>query len=97
MGHSRGGHIAFRTAQLRPDLLRKLMLVEPGGEPDATLDPEASNKGVSQRAARFAATVEMVRKGDSEGALKSFFEALEGDGAWALLATVAKQATMSLP
>jgi pimeloyl-ACP methyl ester carboxylesterase len=91
MGHSRGKHIAFRTAQLRPDLLRKLMLVEPGGELDATLDPEASNEGVSQQAARFAATVEMVRKGDSEGALKSFFEALERDGAWALLATVVKQ------
>ena len=39
MGHSRGGHIAFRVAQLRPDLLRKLVLAEPGGELDATLDP----------------------------------------------------------
>jgi pimeloyl-ACP methyl ester carboxylesterase len=91
MGHSRGGHIAFRAAQLRPDLLRKLVLAEPGGELDATLDPEASNEGGAQRAARFAATVEMVRKGDSEGALKSFFEALEGDGSWARLAAVAKQ------
>ena len=42
MGHSRGGHIAFRVAQLRPDLLRKLVLAEPGGELDATLDPAAS-------------------------------------------------------
>ena len=39
MGHSRGGHIAFRVAQRRPDLLRKLILAEPGGELDATLDP----------------------------------------------------------
>jgi pimeloyl-ACP methyl ester carboxylesterase len=29
MGHSRGGHIAFRAAQRRPDLLRKLILAEP--------------------------------------------------------------------
>jgi pimeloyl-ACP methyl ester carboxylesterase len=36
MGHSRGGHIAFRVAQQRPDLLRKLILAEPGGELDAT-------------------------------------------------------------
>ena len=28
MGHSRGGHIAFRVAQLRPDLLRRLVLAE---------------------------------------------------------------------
>src|ERR1700710_1268766 len=26
MGHSRGGHIAFRIAQQRPELLRKLVL-----------------------------------------------------------------------
>ena len=39
MGHSRGGHIAFRVAQQRPDLLRKLVLAEPGGDLDASLDP----------------------------------------------------------
>ena len=48
MGHSRGGHIAFRVAQLRPDLLRKLVLAEPGGELDATLDPAASGPTPSQ-------------------------------------------------
>jgi pimeloyl-ACP methyl ester carboxylesterase len=32
MGHSRGGHVSFRVAQRRPDLLRKLILAEPGGE-----------------------------------------------------------------
>jgi pimeloyl-ACP methyl ester carboxylesterase len=26
MGHSRGGHVSFRVAQRRPDLLRKLIL-----------------------------------------------------------------------
>src|SRR5216684_1113693 len=41
MGHSRGGHISFRVAQRRPDLLRKLILAEPGGELDPTLDPSA--------------------------------------------------------
>jgi esterase len=90
MGRSRGGHIALRTAQLRPDLLRKLVLAEPGGELDATLDP-ASNDGVSQRKARFAATAEMVRNGDGEGALASFFDALEGEGAWRRLSVAAKQ------
>ena len=41
MGHSRGGHVSFRVAQRRPDLLRRLILAEPGGELDATLDPAA--------------------------------------------------------
>ena len=34
MGHSRGGHIAFRVAQDFPGLVRKLVLVEPGGALD---------------------------------------------------------------
>ncbi len=91
MGHSRGGHIAFRTAQLRPDLLRRLVLAEPGGELDSTLDPAASDDGMSQRTARFAGIAEMVRRGDSEGALKAFFEAIEGEGAWGRLAAAPKQ------
>src|SRR5258708_14828960 len=39
MGHSRGGHICFRVAQRRPDLLRQLILAEPGGGLDAPPDP----------------------------------------------------------
>ena len=31
IGHSRGGHLAFRLALKRPELLRKLVLAEPGG------------------------------------------------------------------
>src|SRR4030088_1260225 len=53
MGHSRGGHISFRVAQRRPDLLRKLILAEPGGELDPSLDP-AAIPGPSQRATRIA-------------------------------------------
>ncbi len=91
MGHSQGGHIAFRTAQLRPDLLRRLVLAEPGGELDATLDPTATPDGASQRAARFAVAASKVSDGDSEGALKLFFDAIEGDGAWGRLAAAPKQ------
>ena len=54
MGHSRGGHIAFRAAQRRPDLLRKLILVEPGGDLDASLDP-AAKPGPSQFTGGFTA------------------------------------------
>jgi pimeloyl-ACP methyl ester carboxylesterase len=44
MGHSRGGHVSFRVAQRRPDLLRKLILAEPGGELDPTLDSRATRR-----------------------------------------------------
>jgi pimeloyl-ACP methyl ester carboxylesterase len=39
LGHSRGGHVGFRVAQARPELLRKLVLAEPDGDLDPTLRP----------------------------------------------------------
>ena len=89
MGHSRGGHIAFRVAQLRPELLRKLILAEPGGELDATLAPAAA-PGPSQRA-RISAAAETVAAGDIDGGLMSFFDGIEGDGAWARLPAAPRQ------
>jgi pimeloyl-ACP methyl ester carboxylesterase len=90
MGHSRGGHISFRAAQRRPDLLRKLILVEPGGELDASLDP-AAKPGPSQLAGRFAVSAERISAGDVDGGLKFFFDTVEGDGAWAHLAEAPRQ------
>jgi esterase len=90
MGHSRGGHIGFRVAQLRPELLRRLVLAEPGGELDPSLDL-AAVPGPSQRAARFAALAGKISEGDIDGGLKLFFDAIEGDGAWAHLAAAPKQ------
>ena len=87
MGHSRGGHVAFRVAQQRPDLLRRLVLAEPGGSLDPSLDPTPA----ASTSARSLALAEMVKAGDIEGALKSFVEAIEGDGAWARLSAAARQ------
>jgi pimeloyl-ACP methyl ester carboxylesterase len=90
MGHSRGGHISFRAAQRRPELLRKLILVEPGGELDGSLDP-AAKPGPSQLAARFAVSAERITAGDIDGGMKFFFDAIEGDGAWARLPEAPRQ------
>jgi esterase len=90
MGHSRGGHIAFRVAERRPELLRKIVLAEPGGELDRSLDP-ASAPGPSQRAARFAVSAGKVIAGDIDGGLMFFFDTIEGEGAWARLPAAPKQ------
>src|SRR6202171_4788874 len=90
MGHSRGGHISFRVAQRRPDLLRKLILAEPGGELDGTLDP-AFKPGPSPLAARIAASAEKIAAGDVDGGLTLFFDAIEGPGAWKRLPATPKQ------
>jgi pimeloyl-ACP methyl ester carboxylesterase len=90
MGHSRGGHICFRVAQRRPDLLRKLILAEPGGELDGTLDPDYK-PGPSPLAARIAASAAVIAKGDIDGGLQIFLDALEGPGAWKRLPAAPKQ------
>jgi esterase len=91
MGHSRGGHIAFRVAQARPDLLRKLVLAEPGGDLDASLPVPAGTPAHPPLAARTARSVEMIHAGDIEGALQNFYEGIEGDGSWRRVPAVAKQ------
>ena len=91
MGHSRGGHIAFRVAQARPDLLRRLVLAEPGGDLDASLNPAAATSGPSPPAARFPNAAENVRSGDIDGAMNLFVDMIDGEGAWARLPTAAKQ------
>ena len=90
MGHSRGGHIAFRIAEQRPELLRRLILAEPGGELDQSLDPAAA-PGPSPRAARFAVAAEKIRNGDIDGGLMIFFDTIEGEGAWARLPAAPRQ------
>jgi pimeloyl-ACP methyl ester carboxylesterase len=89
MGHSRGGHIAFRVAQQRPEWLRRLVLAEPGGDLDSSLDPAPPSP--SPLGARIMASAEKVKAGDIDGALKNFFDGIEGDGAWARLPAAPKQ------
>jgi esterase len=87
MGHSRGGHIAFRVAQQRPDLLRRVVLAEPGGDLDPSLAPQAAPP---LRASAVAAA-EKIAAGDVEGGLAGFIDAIDGEGAWRALAPAAQQ------
>jgi esterase len=90
MGHSRGGHLAFRVAQQRPDLLRRLVLAEPGGELDPSLDP-STNLASHGRSAMFVTAAEKIGKGDIEGGIAGFVDTADGEGAWARLPPAAKQ------
>jgi pimeloyl-ACP methyl ester carboxylesterase len=90
MGHSRGGHVCFRVAQQRPDLLRRVILAEPGGELDATLDPDFKG-GPSPLLARFTASADRIAAGDVDGGLALFVDTLEGPGRWERLPPLMKQ------
>ena len=91
MGHSRGGHIAFRVAQLRPDLVRRLVLAEPGGDLDASLAPASAGSLLPPMRANAVAAAEKIAAGDIEGGLTSFIDALEGTGVWRQLPETEKQ------
>jgi esterase len=92
MGHSRGGHIGFRVAEQRPDLLRRLVLAEPGGDLDASLIPPFSPPPPPMPLAlAMPMVLKSIRSGDIDGALKPFVDAIDGDGAWARLPAAARQ------
>jgi esterase len=91
MGHSRGGHICFRVARQRPDLLRKVVLAEPGGDFDVSLDPTVVPGQPSALAARILKSVQKVRDGDVEAALQNFVDGIDSEGAWGRLAAAPKQ------
>jgi esterase len=78
MGHSRGGHIAFRVAQLRPDLLRRLVLAEPGGDLDATLHPDGAAAPARAFSTRYHDAADRITAGNIDGALE-IFAGLIGD------------------
>jgi pimeloyl-ACP methyl ester carboxylesterase len=95
MGHSRGGHIAFRVAGARPDLVKKLILAEPGGELDASLMPAGPGITPEMAKARTASIVDAAAKiaaGDIDGGLELFVDRIDGPGTWAKRPAAAKQA-----
>jgi pimeloyl-ACP methyl ester carboxylesterase len=89
LGHSRGGHIAFRMAQQRPDLLHRLVLAEPGGELDASLQARAD--GTLPLSAQVTAAVGKIAAGDVAGGLESFADAINGPGTWQRLPAATQQ------
>ena len=78
LGHSRGGHIAFRVAERHPGLVHALVLAEPGGELDESLGGTPGGQ-----AGTFAAGAALIAAGDIEAGLTSIAEFTGGPGAWA--------------
>jgi pimeloyl-ACP methyl ester carboxylesterase len=79
VGHSRGGRVAFGVALARPDLIRKLVLMEPNLY---SLAPPASPPGMDPRAARIKRTAARFEQGDIDGGLEVYLDDIEGAGFW---------------
>jgi esterase len=93
IGHSRGGHIGFRLASRRPDLIRKLVLAEPGGTLEDALipaDAKASGPAAGTREHVELASTK-IATGDLEGGLQIFTDAINKPGSWDALSLADRQ------
>ena len=92
IGHSRGGHIAFRVAQTFPDLVGKLVLVEPGGALDASLEPPQAPKSLPiALGPLYAKAAERIRRGEIDEGLAPTIDVIYGPGGWTKLPDQKKQ------
>jgi esterase len=83
VGLSRGGHIAFRVAQQFPHLVRALVLAEPGGVLDASLETGLAPAGPTLALGPlFTATAEFIRRGEIDEGLAPAINSLVGSGGW---------------
>lgn len=80
IGHSRGGHIAFRLAQHHPELLASVVLLEPGGELDESL---GGAPPTGDQTSAFARAAALISEGKVEEGLTVVAEHTGGPGAWA--------------
>ena len=85
LGHSRGGHIAFRVASEHKALIEELVLSEPGGDCDESLG------GTPARAGGFAAVAAEIAAGRIDKGLSQFAERIGGPGAWNRWSAAEKQ------
>jgi pimeloyl-ACP methyl ester carboxylesterase len=93
IGHSRGGHLAFRLALQRPDLVDRLVLAEPGGQLDESLAPESAAAAPPAAALKgfVAEAAEKIAAGDLDGGLRAFIDGVNGPGSWDALPAADRQ------
>ena len=89
VGWSRGGYVAADAAKMRPDLVRKLVLLDPGL--NALLPRPGGAPTEDVRTKRAKATEPYFRRGDMEGGLQFFFDDVNGAGAWSRLPEAQRQ------
>lgn len=91
VGHSRGGAVVLDVAKRHPDVVRTLILADPGGA-DALLPETPESQRLAQEAdVRRSDMRAAVAAGDPEGAARILVDAVNGSGAWAQMSDDRKQ------
>lgn len=83
VGHSRGGYLGFHLAREHPQLLRSVVLADPGGDLDHTLAPAGGAGAGELDPQLFSGALERMRNDDVDGALGLFLDIVNGPGTWA--------------
>ncbi|MCQ4347508.1 alpha/beta hydrolase [Pseudomonas stutzeri] len=85
LGHSRGGNVALRLAAQRPDLVRSLLLADPGGDYASGLyvasGASVPPTGGERNRFRLEA-LGLIRAGQVEAGLRLFVDTVSGPGIW---------------
>ena len=85
LGHSRGGNLALRVAAQQPELVRSLVLADPGGDYAAPLFVEAGMSPPpppSQRNRFREEVLRLIRAGEVEAGMRLFVDTVSGAGVW---------------
>jgi esterase len=92
LGLSRGGHIAFRVAQNFPDVVCSLVLAEPGGVLDSSLEPpHVPTSPPIALGPLFSEAAEHIHRGEIDEGLAPAIDVINGPGGWARLPEHSKQ------
>ena len=81
--------VAVLAVRSRPDLIRKVVLMEP---PLTALHPAGPGASEDLRVARWKATAKRFETGDIEGGLEYFIDDISGPGSWKRLTEERRQA-----
>jgi pimeloyl-ACP methyl ester carboxylesterase len=79
VGHSRGANVAIFTAKERPDLVRKLVLLEPAL---TALSVTAYRRTDDPRVVRWSKTQRLFETDGVDAGLKYFVDEISGPGSW---------------
>lgn len=82
LGHSRGGHVSFRVAQHHPQLLRSLILAEPGGQLDPVLSDHGTPPPGTGLGKMFSDSADLIARGEIDAGLELFVTGVGGPRAW---------------